>query len=138
MEPGGYQFLQAMKKNTETTGSIFNPLPSQLVGNIHCVTDPSKMVIGYFNISPAQEKRFFISAADVPDWNYEMSCPLYEIQNDPESIAEHASQLLPTIAAKTKPIPFSTSLEILTFKASPANCVDCTLNGTNVKPAYWP
>ncbi len=32
----GYQFLQAMKKNTENTGSVFNPLPSQLIGNIHC------------------------------------------------------------------------------------------------------
>ncbi len=77
----GYQFLQAMKKNTENTGSVFNPLPSQLIGNIHCLSDPSKMVVGYFNVSPEQEKRFFISAADVPDWIYNMSCPLYEIQN---------------------------------------------------------
>ena len=88
----GYQFLQAMKKNTENTGSVFNPLPSQLIGNIHCLSDPSKMVVGYFNISPEQEKRFFISAADVPDWNYTMSCPLYELQNNADAIADIRSR----------------------------------------------
>jgi hypothetical protein len=134
----GYQFLQAMKKNTENTGSIFNPLPSQLIGNIHCISDPTKMVVGYFNISPEQEKRFFISAADVPDWNYNMSCPLFEIPNIADSISKYGSQLLPIVAAKTKPIPFSTALEIVTFKASYPDCVDCTLSGTNVKPPFWP
>ena len=134
----GYQFLQAMKKNTENTGSVFNPLPSQLTGNIHCITDPSKMVIGYFNVSPVQEKRFFISAGDVPDWNYGMSCPLFEILNNPDSLAKYGSMYLPIVAAKTKPIPFSLALEIVTFKASLPDCVDCTLNGTNLKPAFWP
>jgi len=134
----GYQFLQAMKKNTENTGSVFNPLPSQLVGNIHCLSDPSKMVVGYFNVSPEQERRFFISAADVPGWNYNMSCPLFEIQNIADSIAKYGSQLHPIVAAKTKPIPFSTALEIITFTASFPECVDCTLSGTNIKPPYWP
>ena len=106
----GYQFLQAMKKNTETTGSVFNPLPSQLIGNIHCLSDPSKMVVGYFNVSPEQENRFFISAADVPDWTNGMSCPLYELQNNAETIAQYGSQLHPIVAAQTKPIPFSTAI----------------------------
>ena len=127
-----------MKKNTENTGSVFNPLPSQLVGNIYCLSDPSKMVVGYFNVSPHQEKRFFIPAADVPGWNYNMSCKLFEINNNADDIATYGSQLLPTIAAKTKPIPFSTALEILTFKASYPECVDCTLTGTNTKPPFWP
>jgi hypothetical protein len=134
----GYQFLQAMKKNTETTGSVFNPLPSQLVGNIHCLSDPSKQVVGYFNVSPEQERRFFIRAADVPGWTSSMSCPLFEIPNNAEDISKHALELLPIVAAKTKPIPFSTALEIVTFYASYSNCVDCTLTGTNIKPPFWP
>jgi hypothetical protein len=134
----GYQFLQAMKKNTETTGSVFNPLPSQLIGNIHCLSDPSKMVVGYFNVSPEQERRFFISAADVPGWTSSMYCPLFEIPNKADSISKYASQLLPIVAKKTKPIPFTTALEIVTFNASLPPCVDCTLNGTNIKPAFWP
>jgi hypothetical protein len=132
----GYQFLQAMKKNTETTGSVFNPLPSQLIGNIHCLSDPSKMVVGYFNVSPEQERRFFISAADVPGWTNSMYCPLYEklIGN----VSVDALLVLPIVAAKTKPIPFSTALEIVSFYASLPPCVDCTLTGTNIKPPFWP
>jgi hypothetical protein len=134
----GYHFIETMKKNTETNGSIFNPLPSQLVGNIHCITNPAQMVIGFFNVSPAQEKRFFIRPADVPNWNYGMYCPEIEIQNDPDSMAKYGALYLPIVAAKTQPILFSLNLEILTFKASLPACVDCTLNGTNVKPAFWP
>ena len=134
----GFQFLQTMQKNTENTASIFNPLPSQLVSNIHCINNPAKMVLGFFNISPAQEKRFFIYAKQVQDWNYSMTCPLLQFVNQPDSIAKYASSFLPIIAAKTKPIPFSLNLQILTFSASFPACVDCTLNGTNIKPAYWP
>jgi hypothetical protein len=134
----GYQFLQTMKKNTENTGSIFNPLPSQLVSNIRCLNNPSQLVIGYFNISPAREKRFFIGAADVPGWNYGRSCPLVEIQNISDSISKYGLLFLPIVASKTKPIPFSQDLEILTFTASFPACVDCTLSGTNVKPSFWP
>ena len=46
-----YLFLQKMKKNTEQTGSLFDPQPSQLSGNIHCLTDPNETVIGYVEIS---------------------------------------------------------------------------------------
>jgi hypothetical protein len=67
-----------------------------------------------------------------------MSCPLFEIPNTAEDIAKHALELLPIVAAKTKPIPFSTALEIVTFKASYPDCVDCTLTGTNIKPPFWP
>jgi hypothetical protein len=134
----GFQFLQTMQKNTENTASIFNPLPSQLISNIHCINNPAKLVLGFFNVSPAQEKRFFISADVVHDWNYGMNCPYMQIQNQSDSIAKYGADYLPIIAVKTQPIPFSLNLEILTFSASYPPCVNCTLNGTNVKPAYWP
>ena len=34
-----YLFLQKMKKNTEQLGTIFDPQPSEISGNIHCLTD---------------------------------------------------------------------------------------------------
>ena len=67
----GYNFLDIMRKNTEIVGSVFDAQPSQLNGNIHCVTDPTEKVIGYFNISPVREKRIFINNSEVPDWRYE-------------------------------------------------------------------
>ena len=46
----GYEFLDRMRKNTETTGSVFDPQPSELNSNIHNVADATEPVIGYFNI----------------------------------------------------------------------------------------
>jgi hypothetical protein len=134
----GYQFLQTMKKNTENTGSVFNPLPSQLTGNIHCLSNPSQITVGYFNVSPAQDIRLFISAAEVPGWNYEAPCPEFVIPNDPESIAKFGAAYLPIVANELKPIPFCTCKQIVNFFASYPACVDCTLTGTNVKPSFWP
>jgi hypothetical protein len=45
------QFLEALKKNTEQLGSIFDAQPSDNMGNIRCVTYPSEIVIGFIEVS---------------------------------------------------------------------------------------
>src|SRR6202035_1342987 len=73
---GAYQFLQEMKMNAEETGSIFDPQPSELNGNIHCLTNPAEEVIGYLSISSVQSSRIFISNSDLPSWDYRSPCTL--------------------------------------------------------------
>ncbi len=129
----GYNFLDIMRKNTEIVGSVFDAQPSQLNGNIHCVTDPTEKVIGYFNISPLREKRIFINNSEVPDWNYESGCFLTTVQNQSDSIKKIALNLLPSDIVFQAP-----GGRIISFSAAKPTCIDCTLSGTNVKPAYWP
>ncbi|MEO5681536.1 MAG: DUF4249 domain-containing protein [Chitinophagaceae bacterium] len=129
----GYEFLEKMKRNTESTGSVFDPQPSELKGNISCISDASETVIGFFNISPVQEKRIFIRRSDVPSWQYAAGCFDVEIENVSDSIAHKALGLLPTVVEKQSPFG-----GIVTFKAAPPDCVDCTLRGSNKKPSYWP
>jgi Domain of unknown function (DUF4249) len=129
----GYEFMEKMKSNTESTGSVFDPQPSELKGNIYCVNDASEPVIGFFNICPVQEKRIFIRTSEVPSWGYNSGCREAEIENISDSIAVKGSGLLPTNASKTSP-----NGQIVLFLAAPPECVDCTLSGTNKKPAYWP
>jgi hypothetical protein len=129
----GYNFLEIMKKNTEIIGSVFDAQPSQLNGNFHCVTDPTEKVIGFFNISPVQEKRIFISNSDVPGWNYRTACYLVTIANNSDSIKKVGIGLMPSEVGLQSP-----SGAIITFTASDPECIDCTLKGTNIKPPYWP
>ncbi len=129
----GYEFLERMKKNTETTGSVFDAQPSELNGNIHCITDPTEPVIGYINISPVYSKRIFISNSQLPDWGYEQSCFRMEIDNISDSIKLKGLGLTPTYPNKLGMFG-----AILTFYVSSVECVDCTLRGTNVKPSFWP
>lgn len=129
----GYEFLERMKKNTEATGSVFDAQPSELNGNIHCVSDPAEPVIGYINICPVQEKRIFIKNTQIPGWNYNSGCAQIEIQNISDSIKIQGLGLMPTYPALKSPFGF-----IISFYASAPDCVDCRFRGTNVKPSFWP
>ena len=129
----GYEFLEKMKKNTEQNGSIFDPQPSELKGNIHCITDPSEPVIGYVNISTMAEKRLFIRSSEVLPWGYRSSCEQQEVKNNTDSITEAwRSGAVPTDVIKLQ------GLSILTFGTTTRGCIDCTMFGSNVKPAFWP
>jgi hypothetical protein len=127
-----YMFLQKIKKNTEQVGSLFDPQPSELKGNIYCITNPGEFVVGFVDISEEKEQRIFISNAQLPGWNYKASCDLRIIANQRDSIINSGIGLSPTIPYQT----FGPA--IVKFYASSQGCVDCTLRGTNIKPSFWP
>ena len=129
----GYEFLERMKKNTEAVGSVFDPQPSELNGNIHCTSNPALPVIGFFNICTIQKKRVFIKNSDLPEWGYRQYCVEQLFPNIPDSVKLLTGGLLPTRADK-----LSGFGSVVTFYAAPSECVDCTLSGSNVKPIFWP
>jgi hypothetical protein len=134
LSEAAYNFYQEMQSNTENLGSIFDPQPSQPQGNIHCLTNPSEVVIGYVDVSTEQSQRIFISNNDVPNWDYSSGCQFIIITNNPDSIRAHGISLEPTF-----PNTINRATEaIIDFAASQPSCVDCTLFGTNVKPVFWP
>jgi hypothetical protein len=128
-----YLFLQKMKKNTEQLGTIFDPQPSEISGNIHCLTDPNETVVGFVEVSQEQVQRIFISASQVPDWNYNPGCTTIQIDNNPDSIQQYGIGLVPTLASALDPLG-----GIISFYASTPPCVDCTTRGIHQKPDFWP
>lgn len=130
---GAYMFYDQMRKNTEQLGSIFDAQPSELQGNIQCVTDPSEVVIGYVEVTEEQTKRIFISNKQVEDWGFNLGCSSFTIDNHPDSILKYGMGLMPTYAKTVSPFG-----GIVDFYASQPVCVDCTLRGSNKKPSFWP
>jgi len=129
-----YGFLQKMKKNTEQLGTIFDPQPSEISGNMHCLTDPNELVVGFIEVTQEQVKRIFIYNSQVPGWGYLPDCAQAIIDNNLDSIKRHASDLYPTL-------PFSTNAfgAIVKFYATPdKNCMDCTFRGVHQRPDFWP
>jgi len=129
-----YDYLRILKTNSEDIGSITGPLPSQLTGNIHCLTNPSETVLGF--VEMAQEKqsnRLFISNDEVPGWNYDPHCVEFSVDNDVENLKGKAD-LFPTLVHEIIGLGAIKSF----YATRDRGCMDCTIYGSNVKPDFWP
>jgi hypothetical protein len=124
-----YEFLEKMKKNSEETGSFFGSQPSELKGNIHCITTPSEPVIGFIGIANRQEKRIWINRSELPDWQYYQDCFTYVV---PVDSAKYYPYLMPVT-----PVEYG-QIGIISYLGVSPVCVDCTIRGVNIKPSFWP
>ena len=126
-----YNYFQLMKKNTESLGSIFDPQPSELKGNIHCVSNPNEGVIGFVTASSFSQKRIFITAQEA-GWSYSQVCSYERVLNHPDSIKQWVPTFLPWGAEESLPGVVSV------YYMAPGACVDCTLRGGALNmPSYW-
>jgi hypothetical protein len=55
-----YEFWEQYLEQTNRTGSILDPLPASLIGNIHDVADSNDVALGYFEVSAVSTKRVII------------------------------------------------------------------------------
>ncbi|MES1222130.1 MAG: DUF4249 domain-containing protein, partial [Bacteroidota bacterium] len=53
-----FEYWDVLKKNTEQVGTLFDPQPSNLISNIHCVSNPGELVVGFISAGAVSEKRF--------------------------------------------------------------------------------
>lgn len=75
-----YNFYKQLSDQLEAEGTLFDPSPFQLKGNIFCVNDPTKKAIGIFEASSHVSRSFALnneplrpeklSIRRVPDLNY--------------------------------------------------------------------
>jgi hypothetical protein len=61
-----YSFWNNIKENSENLGSIFDPLPSEIPGNIHNVNNAAAPVIGYMSAQCKPRGFLFISKLYLP------------------------------------------------------------------------
>jgi hypothetical protein len=129
----GYEFFQKMKKNTESLGSIFDAQPSEIKGNIVCVSDTAEKVIGFIDASRVKSKRLYIKKTELPDWHVEDKCQDSIIRISPEIFYEklYINRQMPTQEVYV-------DNALVGIRVADEECVDCTLRGTNVRPAFWP
>jgi len=131
LDKKGYEFYAMMKKNTENLGTIFDAQPSEIRGNIHCISDPGELVIGYVTAASMEEKRFFISANEVPGWRFDQDCPKFSVPNDRDSIQAAYKIGLSVYEADYTVIP-------MRWYFARVPCVDCTARqGSLLRPSYW-
>ena len=127
-----YQFWEIMKKNTEQVGTLFDPQPSQLLTNIHSVSDPTEPVIGFVSVGAPSQKRLFIRRNEVEPWRYRREC---EVRNIPlDSLRFFFSN---DVWIPLQEWYHPGTGRFAGYESGTRACVDCTVRGTNVRPSFW-
>jgi len=131
LTPDAYQYWLILQKNTQNLGTLFDPQPSQLTGNIHCLTNPKEPVIGFLSASSIAQQRLFIDNKQLHNWDtLVQDCPLRQTGWDPNNF--HNYSYPDTLWG---PYYFSGPVLYLTKR----DCLDCRLQGgTLQKPSFWP
>ncbi|WP_184547735.1 DUF4249 domain-containing protein [Mucilaginibacter sp. FT3.2] len=136
-----YAFWENMKKNTEQLGSIFDAQPSQLIGNIHCVSNPAEPVIGYISVTNISTKRIYIDNSQLPQsWitksPYDCSIDSALFLNPKNNAQEVENYII-----NGSGIPLGQIMgkmnNVIGFTYSTIECSDCRIRGKSQPPSFW-
>lgn len=143
-----FNYWVNIKKITEQGGSLFDPQPSQITSNIHCVTDPNEKVIGYIGASTESKQRIFISRKEieryvVPD-EY-VGCrtdSVFAKMPGPGPVPPKDPDWIKHSFASGKLIPIHVGIAESTgdtvVLAASKECADCReKGGVTKKPDFW-
>lgn len=128
-----FEYAQLVKKNTENLGTLFDPLPSNITGNIHCITNPEEIPIGFFNACTIEKKRIFITFKDI-NHHRPSNVTVYTGYEGCELDSVKLNQAIngvPVAQIYQGPV-------LVGYLTAPESCVDCIyLGGTRTKPDFW-
>jgi len=130
-----YNYWKEMEKVNENLGTLFDPQPSVIKGNIHNIHDENDVALGYFDAASVQEQRIFIKRGEYP----------YFVIPDPFADCEQADTivgyfLVPEMILRGYEFVGAVPAESGGFggyRLASLPCVDCTIFGINVKPDFW-
>jgi len=126
-----YDYWSLMRSNSEESGGLFDKQPSNIEGNIYCLTNPQEKVLGYFGVSAITEKRIFVQ--DVPGIEFpdDLFCTQTLI-TDPNVIFESSEGSWPIYLA---PSPLDGEEG---YYWAAKGCFDCrNEGGSTIKPEFW-
>lgn len=126
-----YEYWLQLQQTTESLGSLFDPMPSQINGNIYNASNPSEPVLGFFSAGSTAEKRIFIEKFELPEhlWYFPRSSCAYD-SIPVDELGMHGNHTL-LITSYGYPI-------LEGYITSASSCIDCRLQGgTTTKPSFW-
>ena len=125
-------YFTNLQRNIEEGGSLFAPQPSEITGNIRCLSDTDENVIGYIFAAKPSTFRTYIPMAEL-GLSYLEDRPFCS-----EEFYEHPKEAYYWGYGIYDEINAASETFFYTF----TKCVDCTLRGfgnpTKTKPDYWP
>lgn len=126
-----YTFWTQLQKTTESLGGLFDPMPSEVVGNVHSATNANEAVLGFFSAGEEKQQRIFITNRELPDNIRRTSfpfCPLDSIEMSiVRTLSDHTFLVYPYGVPVT-----------LGYVSTSIECMDCRVKGgVTQKPDFW-
>ena len=129
----GRAYLQHLQELSNETGSLFSPTPSEMTGNIRCISDPSLRAIGYTDAVCRTKARLYIG----PEYYrraYDPELWLFYPEPDEDGLYNFDYHYSVASPVSCPGEPTKTNVQW-----GPKRCVDCrALGGSKNKPDWWP
>ncbi len=88
--PAAFEFWNLLREQRDNVGSIFDPAPAQIRGNIVNLADPDDLVLGYFGASAVTRKSIVLDPEAI-----DIRLPAYEPIPDDCRVIENSSTVPP-------------------------------------------
>ena len=135
MSREAYSYWKSLQDITQNTGSMFDPTPAMVTGNIYNASDPEKPVLGIFQASAVKQKRIFIDRDEIPKFvdipSGYATCIFYDLTDSVE-IEYYFDHYFPFVDEY-----YNGGVQHIIFSNS-ETCFRCTLAGVNERPDFWP
>jgi hypothetical protein len=95
-----YLFYKGANNQLSASGKIFDPITTQLHGNLRCVSNSSKIVLGLFEVSSVKQHAFVVKGSSSSENISIKKVPVVDIPAD-KAIADEVSEL-----NGSNPIPY--------------------------------
>jgi hypothetical protein len=59
IDEAAFRYWESIEKQIYAEGKLFDPVTTQIYGNLECVSDPSRLVLGYFAASSVSNHAFY-------------------------------------------------------------------------------
>ncbi len=138
MTPAAYSYWKALEDLNENLGTLFDPIPYEIIGNLRSPDNPDLSVIGYFSACGFTTRRLWITRQELP-----LSARVARGYEDcrVDSIALVDRDLFVTLVTQSNTAYVDTILSpfgtMAGWQVAPRFCVDCRLSGTNEQPDFW-
>ncbi|MEP6734986.1 MAG: DUF4249 domain-containing protein [Chryseolinea sp.] len=135
-----YDFLDQLDKTTESIGSLFDPQPSQVPGNIHSLTAGAN-ALGYFSAGNSTSKRFFVAFYELPEALRKVNEPYCGV--DTICVRPRAFLCVKDVGELDGTELIGAGIydggSLIGYTLSYPFCADCrTQGGVLQKPSFWP
>ena len=127
-----YSFWRKIELLSEHTGSLFDPPPASVTGNVSNINIPNEPVLGYFQVSGVTEKRLFFKHEELPSL---FRAPTeYEFCSTVDVVGPGETYIQKGWIVMLRYLDLGIEHTILINYAA---CYDCTARGSNRRPDYW-